>query len=175
MDQNFLPLVPAFTDGICTVTWTQPFAVHAPFVRKAPWFKGGKQLWGRRCSTWKEWEVGGVAGLVSKRRMVRGPNTREHIEAVCLQTGSWSIQTAMWASVRVGDSKHKGPPKATEYLNTSKMLKSKVSSVMKEGGKKPKLGEISMYRTSPNPHLSVIWHLSRKQTFVLHLKKKHSL
>jgi len=42
------------------------------------------------------------------------------------------------------------------YISTSKTLKSKVRSVRKGGGKKPMLGKVSTYRTSPNRHLSMI-------------------
>lgn len=83
---------------------------------------------------------GGGTGLVSRRpreRFVRGPNTREHVEALCLQAGR-----SMKLSEQPGECQQgkvtaniMSPPKAMEYINTSKTLKSKVSSVVK-GGKK---------------------------------------
>lgn len=74
-----------------------------------------------------------------------------------------SVQTASWASVRERDSKHKVPSKAMQYVNTSERLNSEVSSTVKGGGKKPKLGKVSTYR-SPNSHLSMMWHLRGKWT-----------
>lgn len=59
-----------------------------------------------------------------------------------------------------------------EYIKTSKILKSEVSSVVKGGGKKPKLGKVSMYGTSPNPHLSMIWHLKSETDFFPAFKEK---
>lgn len=105
--------------------------------------------------------MGGIADLVSKRpceQFGRGPNSREHVEALCLQAGRFmklSKQPGEHQEGRV-TANIRYPPKTMEYINTSKVLKSKVSSIMKGRGKKPKLGQVSAYRTSPNPHLPMI-------------------